>query len=203
MNVVIGHPCFILSCQHGLKQMGGCSILLFSDVDWRAYANKNGTNFVPNDAFTIRYKLTNYLVARCQKHCWSVSRVFSHHVCPQNIFVELKIISISSELNVFQNKAKNAVREYGKDWKMQDIPHDCGMVDTYGPYLSLTTCFHTGVVGSFALTANTTPSGTMTFNSRSSRSLSSPSDDLWKVAIGSSSSADKMRHWHKINTCCW
>ena len=42
-------------------------------------------------------------------YCWSVPRAFSHD-CSQNIFVELKIIGISSEFDFFRNKAKNAGR---------------------------------------------------------------------------------------------
>ena len=68
----------------------------------------------------------NYVVARCRKHCWSAPRAFSQSDCSHNIFVELKIIVIFSEFDFFRNKAKKC----GKEDKMRDFSHDCGMVDT-------------------------------------------------------------------------
>ena len=97
MNVVIGHHCFILSCQHGLNKMGGCSILFFADVDWRAYANKMEEilhQMTLCGAFTISFKLTNYLAARCRKHCWGASRA----VCTTSVH---KISSWSWKLSRF------------------------------------------------------------------------------------------------------
>ena len=63
-----------------------------------------------------------YLIARCQKQCYSAPCAFSHSFSPQNISLELKSIAIFSEFS----------QKCGKEGKMRDFPHDFGMVDTYG-----------------------------------------------------------------------
>ena len=67
---------------------------------------KNRRIFAPNGAmWSFHNQISiNFLVARCQKHCWST---FSHSFCPQNIFVVLKICRDFQRI-FSRNKAKNA-----------------------------------------------------------------------------------------------
>ena len=66
-----------------------------------------------------------------QTKIFSCETIITH----TNIFLAPQIISIFRKF-VSQNKGKNAgrsrkMRECGKEAKMRDFPHDCGMVDTY------------------------------------------------------------------------
>ena len=58
--------------------------------------------------------------------------MFSRSDCSQNIFVELKIIAFSSELDFFRNKAKNA----GCFCKNAGRKAKCGISHTIAEWLT-------------------------------------------------------------------
>ena len=82
----------------------------------------------------VRFSSSLTLIDVHMKHCWSALCALSHSFCEQNIFLELNSIEISREFDLFRNKAKKCgtfSQKCGKEGKMWDFPHDCGMVDTY------------------------------------------------------------------------
>ena len=83
----------------------------------------------------------NYLVARCRKHCWSTQCLSPKYLRGAENYRDFQHIFFSKINQKLRDVFVN-MREFGKEGKMRNSLHDCGMVDTYALLMTKPSCRH-------------------------------------------------------------